>query len=521
MANPIRGISEVIKLDPAKGYSPDMLVWKFPEEDFNATSQLIVDETHEAILVINGNAADLFGPGRRTLSVPNIPLARKLIEIPTDDKSPFPCKVFFINKVHQMDLLWGTFGAITLEDPLYDIFMHVMANGSMSVTVEDTRKFMLKLVGFRDKFDPESLIQKFRGIISSHVKDCISKIMINGMLSYFMINANVFELSGVIKERLDSIFDEYGIMIQYFNIETVDVPKEDYEAVTKAKERRSGNGRHIGMSIAEVTAIPFYELYDKDTEHANNMNQVLFTQLVSAFHRKSEENFAALELLWQSVAVDNQTYKAQVKLYVVVRKIGADGSTVKASVDNMMQSIKNDLEDKNFTISVLYSAEELDEYEQSLGQISTEKTLSVAKREKSVANAMSANGCMYYNDVLYPDENMNTVSISNALTQYPNSAISMQIIPAAYTVQEIYAVEESKNFLNHYVSNIRYTQGIRVDANTQMIVDAYDYYSNANNEQLFYYNFVIYSSLNNAVDLANKLINAAEDQRGHHHLCAL
>ena len=142
-------IAEVIKFEGP----PDELVWKFPIEDFNATSQLIVDETHEALLVINGNAADLFGAGRRTLSVPNIPLARNLIEIPTDGKSPFPCKIFFINKVHQMDLLWGTFGAVTLEDPLYDIFMHVMANGSMSVSVEDSRKFMLKLVGFRDKFD--------------------------------------------------------------------------------------------------------------------------------------------------------------------------------------------------------------------------------------------------------------------------------------------------------------------------------------------------------------------------------
>ena len=229
-------IAEVVKFEG----SPDALVWKFPVEDFNATSQLIVDETHEALLVINGNSADLFGAGRRTLSVPNIPLARKLIEIPTDGKSPFPCKVFFINKVHQMDLLWGTFGAITLEDPLYDIFMHVMANGSMSVSVEDSRKFIHKLVGFRDKFDSDSMVQKFRGIISSHVKDCISKIMINGMLSYFMINANIFELSGVIKERLDTIFDEYGILIRYFNIETVEVPKEDYDAVTKAKERRSG-----------------------------------------------------------------------------------------------------------------------------------------------------------------------------------------------------------------------------------------------------------------------------------------
>jgi hypothetical protein len=276
------------------------------------------------------------------------------------------------------------------------------------------------------------------------------------------------------------------------------------------KSMALANGQHIGMAIAEVTAIPFYELYDKDMERADNLNQVLFTQLISAFHRKVEANFAALELLWQSMAVDNQTYKAQVKLYVIVRKIGADENVINASVDSMIQSIENDLEGKNFSVSIFSSSNDYDDFEKSLGQVSTTKTLSVAKREKAVANAMSVNGCMYYNDVLFPDENINTVSISNALTQYPNSAISMQIIPTAYTAQEIFAVEESKNFLNHYVSNIRYMQGIRVDANTQMIVDAYDYYSNANNEQLFYYNFVIYSSPNNAFDLANKVIDATE-----------
>lgn len=229
-------IATVIKFEG----SPDALVWKFPTEDFNATSQLIVDETHEALLVVNGNAADLFGPGRRTLSVPNIPIANKLINIPTGGESPFPCKVFFINKVHQMDLLWGTQAPIALEDPLYDIFMHVMANGSMSINVADSRKFMLKMVGFRDEFNAEELIQKFRGIISSHVKDCISKIMINGLLSYFMINAHLFELSGVIKERLDKVFDEYGITIQFFNLETVEVPESDYQAVSQAKSRRTG-----------------------------------------------------------------------------------------------------------------------------------------------------------------------------------------------------------------------------------------------------------------------------------------
>ena len=77
-------IAEVIKFEGPH----DALVWKFPIEDFNATSQLIVDETHEALLVVNGNAADLFTAGRRTLSVPNIPIARSLIEIPTGGNSP-------------------------------------------------------------------------------------------------------------------------------------------------------------------------------------------------------------------------------------------------------------------------------------------------------------------------------------------------------------------------------------------------------------------------------------------------
>ena len=105
-----------------------------------------------------------------------------------------------------------------------------------------------------------------------------------------------------------------------------------------ARNLELANGQHIGMAIAEVTAIPFFSLFDKDLERANNMNQVLFTQLISAFHRKSEANFATLELFWQSVAVDNQTYKAQVKLHVIVRKIGSDKDAVAASVDSMMQA---------------------------------------------------------------------------------------------------------------------------------------------------------------------------------------
>lgn len=229
-------ISDVIKF----GGTADDLVWKYSGEEFNATSQLIVDETHQALLVVNGQAADLFGAGRHTLSVPNIPLVKKIISIPTGGTSPFNCKVFYITQVHQMDILWGTQGAITLNDPLYEIFLHVMLHGSMTFSIVDSRKFLIKMVGFRSRYSSTDLIGNFRGIISSNVKDCISKIMINGKLSYFDINANLFDISGVVKSRLDDVFDEYGIKIEIFNIETIEVPEGDYEAITKAKERRAG-----------------------------------------------------------------------------------------------------------------------------------------------------------------------------------------------------------------------------------------------------------------------------------------
>ncbi len=228
-------ISQVIQFQG----SPDDLVWKYPGEEFNATSQLIVDETFKALMCVNGQAADLFGAGRHTLTVPNLPLLRRIINIPTGGNSPFPCKVFYINQVHQMDMLWGTRGAITLNDPQYDIFLHIMLHGSMTFSIADPRKFLIKLVGFRSRYTSKEMIENFKGLVSSHVKDCISQIMINGKKSYFEINADLFKTSEIVKERLDDIFDEYGIKVEYFNIETIEVPKEDYEAITRAKERSS------------------------------------------------------------------------------------------------------------------------------------------------------------------------------------------------------------------------------------------------------------------------------------------
>ena len=72
-------------------------IWKHPREDFNKLSQLIVHESQEALFFMNGQALDLFGPGRYTLESQNIPLLNKLVKIPTGGESPFHCEIYFIN----------------------------------------------------------------------------------------------------------------------------------------------------------------------------------------------------------------------------------------------------------------------------------------------------------------------------------------------------------------------------------------------------------------------------------------
>ena len=121
-------------------------IWKHPCEDFNTTTQLIVHESQEAIFFMNGQALDLFGPGRHTLETQNIPLIRKFLSQPTDDKTPFHCEVYFINKTEQMAIKWGTDSKVRFIEPTFGMPLEIGACGEMNLTVSDSRKLIVKLV---------------------------------------------------------------------------------------------------------------------------------------------------------------------------------------------------------------------------------------------------------------------------------------------------------------------------------------------------------------------------------------
>lgn len=216
-------IAEIIKYEGDNS----TFIWKHPCEDFNTTTQLIVHESQEAIFFMNGQALDLFGPGRHTLETQNIPLLRKFINIPTGGETPFHCEVYFINKTEQMAIKWGTDSKVQYVEPTYKFPLSIGASGEMALSVEDSRKLLVKLVGTERVLDRNQLTTFFRAFLMTRVKTYIAQEMKASAINIFEIDESLEVFSKGIQSRLLGDFEEYGVTLNRFFVTTIVKPDGD------------------------------------------------------------------------------------------------------------------------------------------------------------------------------------------------------------------------------------------------------------------------------------------------------
>ncbi len=216
-------ILEVIKYEGDN----DALVWKHPAEDFNTSSTLIVHESQEAIFFKNGQIADVFGAGRYILKTENIPILRRLMNLPTGGESTFHCEVYFVNKVEKLALKWGTDSKVVFIEPTYNIPMEIGASGDMGIKIADSASFLVRLVGTETLLTPTGLLGYFRGILMTRVKSYLGRTIKEKQLNIFEIDAELDILSEALKARLETDFREYGITLTQFVIRTVVRPEDD------------------------------------------------------------------------------------------------------------------------------------------------------------------------------------------------------------------------------------------------------------------------------------------------------
>ena len=216
-------IAEVIKYEGDNS----TFIWKHPSEDFNSLTQLIVHESQEAIFFMNGQALDLFGPGRYTLETQNIPKLGTILNRTTGGETPFHCEVYFINKTEQMSIKWGTDSKIQYIEPMYGFPISIGASGEMSLRVEDSRKLLLKLVGTENFLCQQKLISFFRAFLMTRVKTYIAQAMKSNAINIFELDENLTAFSDSIHKQLIPDFADYGISLERFFVTNVVKPDGD------------------------------------------------------------------------------------------------------------------------------------------------------------------------------------------------------------------------------------------------------------------------------------------------------
>ncbi len=215
--------------------SPEVLAWKYPSDELATWTQLIVNQSQEAILYRSGKALDLFGAGRHTLKSQNIPLLGKLARIPFGGESPFKAEVWYVNKLVDLDVKWGTPDPIQLQDPKYGVFVPVRSFGQFGIQIVDARKFLVKLVGTAKRFDKPTLVKYFRGIVMTKIKDLISEYLVLKRISILDVNAYIDDISEEVGEKINQSFEKYGVTTREFMVNSINVPEDD-PAVKRLKE---------------------------------------------------------------------------------------------------------------------------------------------------------------------------------------------------------------------------------------------------------------------------------------------
>ena len=207
--------------------SPNLLAWKFPSEELSTWTQLVVNESQEAYLVRGGVYEGPFGAGRHTLSTENLPVLRTVIGVPFGGKSPFSAEVWYVNRVTNLDVRWGTPDSIQLQDPKYGVMVPVRAFGQYGIRITEPKKFLLKLVGTLAGFDADTLSDYFRGVFITRIKTEIANAITRAGMSVLEINTQLEALSEALKTSLSADMAEYGVGLAQFNIHSINVPEDD------------------------------------------------------------------------------------------------------------------------------------------------------------------------------------------------------------------------------------------------------------------------------------------------------
>src|SRR5690554_3227048 len=237
----------------------DTMIWRFPRynSEIKNGAQLTVRETQVAVLVNEGQFADVFQPGRHELTTSNMPILTTIRGWKYGFNSPFKVDVYFVNTKQFLNQRWGTANPIMMRDPEFGP-IRLRAFGSYNFRVqEDPIPFIKNVGGTSGEFTTEGISEQLRNFVITKFTDYLGESKIAAL----DLAANMNEFSQELTIGLKDEFAEYDIELTRFLVENISLP----EAVEEALDRRTSMG-----VIGNMTAYTQMQFADSLKDSANN-----------------------------------------------------------------------------------------------------------------------------------------------------------------------------------------------------------------------------------------------------------
>lgn len=212
------------------------LVARVPREGTEAIqlgSQLLVEESQQAIFLRDGKALDTFGPGRHTLTTQNLPLLTKILGLPFGGKSPFQAAVLFVSTKTFYDLRWGTKEPVVYRDRELSM-VRLRAFGKFALRVASAQQFANSVVGTMESYTTDGVESWFKDVIVARFTDLLGE----NLQSIFDLPKVYDELAAGLKTRVAEDFAKYGVELADLFLGAITPPEE----VQKMIDERSGMG---------------------------------------------------------------------------------------------------------------------------------------------------------------------------------------------------------------------------------------------------------------------------------------
>jgi excisionase family DNA binding protein len=198
------------------------IVHRFPEgggvADYRLGSQVIVRESQRVVFFRDGNALDVFGPGRHTIATANVPLlTQKLQGWFASGKTVFPAEVFFVSVKEFANRKWGTPQPIIVRNPGMGLGVALLQGfGSYSYQVGDPQQFVTQIVGAQGAYSTNQIEDRLRTMLLSILQDVLGET--TAARSVVDLIGLTEELGASVRAKAQDDFAAIGLTLKSFYI---------------------------------------------------------------------------------------------------------------------------------------------------------------------------------------------------------------------------------------------------------------------------------------------------------------